>query len=45
MREGSPGLSEAGDNIDDTWGEADLEGKGGQGKCSQGGLKKMFSQK
>ena len=45
MGEGSPGLTEASDNIDDTRGEANLEGEGGQCKGGQGGLKKISSQK
>ena len=44
MGEGSPGLPEASDNIDDPRGEAHLEGEGGQGKGSQGGLQQIFSQ-
>ena len=38
MGKGSTGVAEASDNIDDTGGEADLEGEGSQGKGSQGGL-------
>ena len=38
MGEGSTSFPKASDNIDDTGGEADLEGEGSQGKGSQGGL-------
>ena len=43
MGEGSPSLSKSSDNIDDTRGKANLEGEGGKGKGSQGGLQVELS--